>query len=71
MQHLVSASLPRWNLLAGIEYDVTNRFSVESFGGVEYENCCWAVRVGTKRYLTINSNEMINNLMNNILFNLV
>lgn len=49
--------LPRWNILAGIEYDITNRFSVENFAGIEYENCCWAVRVGTQRYLTINSNE--------------
>jgi LPS-assembly protein len=49
--------LPRWNVLAGIEYDMTNKFAVESFAGVEYENCCWAIRAGTQRYLTINSNE--------------
>lgn len=49
---------PRWKALAGIEYDVTNKFSVENFGGIEYENCCWALRVGARRYLTVNSNDV-------------
>lgn len=49
--------LPQWNVLAGIEYDVTNNFTIENFAGIEYENCCWAVRVGAEKYLTINSDE--------------
>lgn len=49
--------LPQWKVLAGIEYDITNNFSVENFAGVEYENCCWAIRVGAQKYLTINSSE--------------
>jgi len=49
--------LPQWNVLAGIEYDFINDFTVEQFAGIEYENCCWAVRIGGQQYLTINSSE--------------
>jgi LPS-assembly protein len=49
---------PQWNLLAGIEYDLTNNFAVENFAGLEYENCCWALRFGGRSYLTVNSSDV-------------
>jgi LPS-assembly protein len=42
-QHLTLQS--RWY------YDIQNQFTVEIYGGIEYESCCWAVRAGARRYL--------------------
>jgi LPS-assembly protein len=38
-------------------YDLRNSFTVDAFGGLEYENCCYAVRLGARRYLMINTGE--------------
>lgn len=45
----------RWHALGGIQYDIINHMMIDTFGGLEYENCCWATRVGARRNLTINS----------------
>jgi LPS-assembly protein len=49
---------PNWSLLGRWYYDIQNQFTVESFGGVEYESCCWGIRAGARRYL-VGSNEVI------------
>jgi len=49
----------RWHFLGGWQYDVINTFIIDSFGGIEYENCCWATRVGARRQLTVNSSQFM------------
>jgi LPS-assembly protein len=44
-------------LLGRWYYDLLNNFTVDTFGGLEYENCCYAVRLGARRYLMINTGE--------------
>jgi LPS-assembly protein len=46
---------PRWHLLGGWQFDVINHLTIDTFGGIEYENCCWATRLGARRQLTVNS----------------
>ena len=36
----------RWN------YAIPERRSLEIFGGVEYESCCWGVRAVARRFLS-------------------
>ena len=41
----------RWN------YAIPEKKSLEIFGGVEYDSCCWGFRVVARRFLTdINGN---------------
>jgi LPS-assembly protein len=47
----------RLSLLGRWYYDIKNALTIDTFGGVEYENCCWAVRTGTRRYLQLNTGE--------------
>ncbi|MFA6036896.1 MAG: LPS assembly protein LptD [Legionellales bacterium] len=49
---------PQWSLQSRWYYDIQNQFTVEIFGGIEYESCCWAVQAGARRYLE-GSNEVI------------
>lgn len=36
---------PRWRMLASYRHDLENRGELESIGGLEYESCCWKVRL--------------------------
>lgn len=38
-------------------YDIQNEFSIDTFGGLEYEGCCYAVRLGARHYLRLNTGE--------------
>jgi len=38
--------LTRWN------YSITEERNIETLVGIEYESCCWALRLVTQRYLT-------------------
>lgn len=44
-------------LLGRWYYDLLNSFTVDAFGGLEYENCCYAIRFGARRYLMIGTGE--------------
>ena len=37
--------LARWN------YSITEERDIETLFGIEYESCCWAMRLFTQRYL--------------------
>lgn len=39
----------RWKVLGVFQYDYLSHSALETLAGVEYENCCWAVRVGAAR----------------------
>ena len=42
-----------WRLLGRYNQDLTENRTNESFLGLEYESCCWAVRVVARRYINI------------------
>ena len=43
----------RWNLHAAHLYDLRNNHIVENLFGINYESCCWGLRLSTKeRYLS-------------------
>jgi LPS-assembly protein len=44
-------ALKRWALLGRWNYDVTAKRELEAFGGVEFSNCCWQVRLVGRRFL--------------------
>ncbi|MBA2651103.1 MAG: LPS-assembly protein LptD [Tatlockia sp.] len=35
----------KWSTLGGYNYNISKRFEMMSFLGVQYDNCCWAVRL--------------------------
>ena len=44
---------PRWNILGRWYYDITENLSIDTFAGLEYENCCWALWLGKQRSLKL------------------
>lgn len=40
-----------WSAVGRWNYALTNRRTLEVFGGLEYDSCCWALRVVVRRYL--------------------
>ncbi len=58
---------PNWSVLGRWYYDIQNQFTVEAFGGLEYESCCWGVRAGARRYL-LGSNEVVDRQYDSQLF---
>lgn len=41
-----------WNVIGRWNYDLPLKKSIEMFGGVEYNSCCWAFRAVGRRFLT-------------------
>ncbi len=51
----ISFSTPinkNWSIVGKFEHDLKNDRSLETFGGVEYANCCWKTRLVARRFLT-------------------
>jgi len=63
---LVSGFTPiaqRWGLSASIDYDVTADQLTDSLLGIEYDSCCWNLRLLTKiNWLSINDTLPFNSL---------
>jgi len=36
---------PSWRVFGGYETDIENNHRLQSFFGIRYDNCCWAVRI--------------------------
>lgn len=54
-QYYVSAVYPlnsQWNLIGHWNRDVTNSRNLEAIAGVEYNSCCWAVRLMARQWVT-------------------
>ncbi len=50
---------PRWRVLAGHQFDVQNDHKLENFFGIQYDSCCWGIRlIARERFdkLDINNN---------------
>lgn len=41
----------RWKMLGRWNYSLPNETTLETFGGLEYNSCCWAMRGIARRYL--------------------
>lgn len=41
----------RWKLYSRVNYSLDDSQLLEAIAGVEYESCCWAVRLAARRYL--------------------
>ena len=52
----------RWNLIARYNYDLEFNRTIETFGGLEYNNCCWRLRVLVRQYVDNPSNRPIEDL---------
>ncbi|MDE2088409.1 MAG: LPS assembly protein LptD [Gammaproteobacteria bacterium] len=46
---------PRWRIVASWNYSLLTKQNLETLAGVEYQSCCWAVRVVGRRYVNIPS----------------
>ena len=46
-----------WSAIGRWYYDVPRKRTVELFGGVEYNSCCWAFRAGARRFLATTGGE--------------
>ncbi len=42
---------PRWSVLGRWNYALPENRSIEIFGGIEYEDCCWGTRLVARRFL--------------------
>lgn len=50
----ISAAWPlaeRWNAVARYNYSLLDHDALDRFIGIEYENCCWGLRLVYRRYL--------------------
>ncbi len=47
----------RWSLLGRWGYDITQSRSFDNIVGVEYESCCWRVKLVNRRYLKESNDE--------------
>ncbi len=57
-------SLPiddNWQFVASYHRDMTANRSVESFVGVQYQSCCWAIQVTANRQIETNLNQTLTN----------
>jgi LPS-assembly protein len=41
-----------WRFVGRWAYSLQQNKTVEAFGGIEYESCCWAFRTVLRRYLS-------------------
>lgn len=46
-----------WQLVGRWQHDLSEDTDIDSFLGLEYESCCWAVRVVGRRYLNVQLDE--------------
>ncbi len=51
-----------WNLIGRYNYDLNFNRTIETFGGLEYNNCCWRLRVLARKYIDNPSNRPIEDL---------
>ncbi len=50
----------RWSAVGRWNYDIENEVDLERFFGLEYESCCYALRIVSREYIT-DDNSTLNN----------
>lgn len=43
--------VPQWNLISRWQYDYNQNRTLDAFGGFEYDNCCWKLRVINRYFI--------------------
>lgn len=43
---------PKWSIVGRWNYALSKNRSIELFGGLEYEDCCWGMRLIGRRFIT-------------------
>lgn len=51
---------PNWSVVGRWNYSLDNSETLEAVAGIEYESCCWGVRVVGRRFLSTFSGEFDN-----------
>ncbi len=46
-----------WSAIGRWYYDVPREKTIDMFGGLEYNSCCWALRAGARRFLATTGGE--------------
>jgi LPS-assembly protein len=46
-----------WQIVASLTQDIQNKRSIESYAGLQYESCCWALRFSYHRHIDSNPNQ--------------
>lgn len=52
-----------WQFIGGYHRDLTHNRSIDSYFGLQYESCCWAVRLISRRHLNTNFEQQVNQSM--------
>jgi LPS-assembly protein len=52
----------RWSLIGRYNYDLEFNRTIETFGGLEYNDCCWRLRILARKYIDNPSNRSIEDL---------
>lgn len=50
-----------WAFVGRITQDLKEQRSIESYTGIQYESCCWAVRIAYHRHINSNLNDEFSN----------
>ncbi len=61
----VSAVLPigdRWNLVGRHNFSLRDKKDLETFLGIEYDSCCWRLRVVGRRYVSRSNGQADNSI---------
>ena len=61
----ISAVLPvgrRWNLVGRHNFSLRDKSNLESFAGIEYDACCWRLRVVGRRYVSRRTGQVDNSI---------
>jgi LPS-assembly protein len=52
-----------WNAVGRWNYSVKDNKTLDNLVGLEYESCCWAIRVVTRRYIAARTGEQDSSIM--------
>jgi len=44
--------VPQWNVISRWQYDYNRNRTLEAFGGFEYDNCCWKLRLISRYWVS-------------------
>jgi LPS-assembly protein len=50
-----------WRLAGRVRYSLRDNSTLEAFGGIEYQTCCWAISTTYRRYLSGSTIDRFNN----------
>lgn len=53
----------QWNVVARWNYSLTDHRTLEALGGVEYDTCCWTVRLAARRFLNNTAGDTNDTIM--------